>query len=91
LSAKAILQENKALKARESVRQLCESAGLKATTQLLNDLALLPADAAKRTVQQLAVAAKAAKPRSSSPVLESKQEKAGGVPEGETLFNWLQN
>lgn len=93
LSAKAILQENKRLKAREAVRQLCESAGLKATTQLLADLALLPADAAKRTINQLSIAAKAAKPKSSSPVLESKQkETANGIPDGgDDLFNWIQN
>lgn len=91
LTARKLLQENKALKAREAVRALCESAGLKATGQLLADLALLPRDAAQRTVNQLALAAKAAKPRSSSPVLEGKQDKAGGVPEGDNLFNWLQN
>lgn len=93
LSAKAILQENKQLKAREAVRQLCESAGLKATSQLLADLALLPVDAAKRTISQLSIAAKAAKPKSSSPVLESKQrETAGGIPDGgDDLFNWIQN
>lgn len=91
LSAKKLLQENKALKAREAVRALCESAGLKATTQLLADLALLPKDAAQRTINQLALAGKAGKPRSASPVLESKKENAGGIPEGDGLFNWLQN
>lgn len=91
LSTKKLLQENKALKAREAVRALCESAGLKATTQLLADLAMLPKDAAQRTVNQLALAGKAAKPRSASPVLEGKKENAGGIPEGDGLFNWLQN
>lgn len=91
VSARKLLQENKALKAREAVRALCESAGLKATGQLLADLAMLPKDAAQRTVNQLALAAKSAKPRSSSPVLESKQDKAAGIPDSDTLFNWLQN
>ena len=91
VSARKLLQENKALKAREAVRALCESAGLKANSQLLADLALLPRDAAQRTVNQLALAAKAGKPRSSSPVLESKQDKAAGIPDSDTLFNWLQN
>lgn len=91
LTARKLLQENKALKAREAVRALCESAGLKATGQLLADLALLPKDAAQRTVNQLALAAKSAKPRSASPVLESKQDKAAGIPDSDTLFNWLQN
>ena len=93
LSAKAILQENKQLKAREVVRQLCEGAGLKITAQLVSDLSLLPTDAAKRTISQLAIAAKSSKPRSSSPVLESRQQApAGGIPEGgDDLFNWIQN
>lgn len=93
LNAKAILQENKQLKAREVVRQLCESAGLKITAQLVSDLSLLPTDAAKRTVSQLAIAAKSSKPRSSSPVLESRQQApAGGIPDGgDDLFNWIQN
>jgi len=81
-----LAKENRELKARESARALCESAGLKADAALLNDLAAMPKDAAKRTVQRLAE--KANKPKSGYTVTESR---TGGIPEGEALFNWLAN
>lgn len=82
--------ENRALRARERVRELCESAGLTPDKALLSDLASLPPDAAKRTVQRLALAGKSTKPRSTGYAIpESKAP--NGIPAGEALFNWLAN
>jgi len=83
---KKIAQENQALKAREQARALCEAAGIKADSQLLADLAVMPKDAAKRTVQRLA--GKANKPKSGYTITESR---AGGIPDGDALFTWLAN
>ena len=91
-TARKLLQENRALKARDAVRNLCESAGVKVSSQLLADLALLPREAAQRTINQLALSAKASKPRSYGPMLEGKTANTGGVPDvSDNLFNWLQN
>lgn len=81
-----LARENRQLKAREHARTLCESAGVRADADLLNDLAAMPHDAAKRTVQRLSQ--KTNKPRSGYAITESR---AGGIPEGDALFNWLAN
>jgi len=81
--------ENRALRARERVRELCESAGVAPDKALLADLANLPHDAAKRTVQRLSLASKATKPRSAGYAIP--EAKTPGIPDGEALFNWLAN
>lgn len=85
-----LAHENRELRARERVRELCESAGLTPDKTLLSDLANLPRDAARRTVQRLASAGKSTKPRSTGYAIpESKAP--NGIPAGEALFNWLAN
>lgn len=84
-----LVEENKKLRSRERLRKFCESAGLKADRVLLEDLSSMAIDAAQRTIQRLALAQKATKPRSGSAFTESKGN--DGIPSGDALFNWLAN
>jgi hypothetical protein len=72
----------------EEVRELCESVGLPVSKALISDLLRIPADIVERHAKRLAIAAKAAKPRSGVPVVESAGEK---IPSGLSLGNFLTN
>ncbi len=79
------------LKAKDKIRDLCESNNVKFEEELVTDLRHLEESAMERQIRRIASANLAAKPKCppvSAPLQESKGSK---IPEGESLFRWLQN
>lgn len=74
---------------RSHVRRVAKAAGVKLTEAALNDLLLLPSDAAVRQIKRIALAQRAARPRSAGYVPANLAE--GKLPSGESLFKWLRN
>lgn len=71
------------------IRELCESVGLNATKELVEDLTRIPADIVERHAKALALAHKASKPRTGiHQVTESVNDK---IPTGLSLGNFLTN
>jgi len=86
--------EARQTKAIRNARKLCEAVGLKASRDLLQDLASMPRETAARQVQRLALAQKARAPRSGSYMTEGRTNGATdntGIPTGPALFTWLAN
>lgn len=81
-------EEVRSIKKEAFIRRLCESEGLPATKQLIEDFKPLKKTAILRHAKRLALAHKATKPRSGVPVTEAKQAR---IPAGQDLYNWLQN
>lgn len=80
-------------KAIRNARKLCEAVGLKASKDLLRDLASMPRETAARQVQRLALAQKSKAPRSGSYMTEGRTGATdnSGIPTGAALFTWLAN
>jgi hypothetical protein len=79
------------LKAKDKIRDLCEASGVKFEESLVEDLSSLEESAMERQIKRIAAAYVAAKPKcppASAPLQESK---GSSIPEGESLFRWLQN
>ena len=79
------------LKAKDKIRDLCEASGVKFEESLVEDLSSLEESAMERQIRRIAAANVAAKPKcppASAPLQESK---GSNIPEGESLFRWLQN
>lgn len=76
-------------KAKDRIRELCESSGIKYEDQLVEDLSSLTADAAARQIKRLAIRSEKPKCSTPRPLQESKGET--GVPGNDSLFRWLQN
>ena len=87
--------EGRQTKAIRNARKLCEAVGLKASRDLLQDLASMPRETAARQVQRLALAQKARAPRSGSYMTEGRTTTgatdSAGIPTGPALFTWLAN
>ena len=87
--------EARQTKAIRNARKLCEAVGLKASRDLLQDLASMPRETAARQVQRLALAQKARAPRSGSYMTEGRTgtgtTDSNGIPTGPALFTWLAN
>jgi len=81
-------EEVRSIKKEAFIRRLCESEGLPATKQLIEDFKPLKKTAILRHAKRLALAHRATKPRSGVPVTEAKQAR---IPAGQDLYNWLQN
>jgi hypothetical protein len=84
-------EELKYLRAKDNIRNLCEQAGIKFEDSLVEDLSGLSASSLERQIKRIAASEKAAKPKCppvSAPLQESK---GSGIPEGDSLFRWLQN
>ena len=84
-------EELKYLRAKDNIRNLCEQAGIKFEDSLVEDLSGLSASSLDRQIKRIAASEKAAKPKCppvSAPLQESK---GSGIPEGDSLFRWLQN
>lgn len=71
------------------VRELCESIGLPATKELVEDLVRIPSDIVERHAKKLALAHKASKPRTGMQVVESVVDNK--IPAGLSLGNFLTN
>lgn len=79
------------LKAKDKIRDLCEASGVKFEESLVEDFSSLCESAMERQIKRIAAANAAAKPKcppASAPLQESK---GSSIPEGESLFRWLQN
>lgn len=74
---------------RAHVRRVAKAAGVRLTEAALNDLLLLPSDAAARQVRRIALAQRASRPRSAGYLPANLAE--GKLPAGESLFKWLRN
>jgi hypothetical protein len=71
------------------IRELCESVGLPASKELVDDLVRIPADIVERHAKKLALAHKASKPRTGVPMTESAVDNK--IPAGLSLGNFLTN
>lgn len=79
------------LKAKDKIRDLCESSNVKFDESLVSDLRNLEESALERQIKRIAASNMAAKPKcppTSAPLQEGKMSK---IPEGDSLFRWLQN
>ena len=72
----------------KKIRELCESVSLGASKDLVEDLMSMPSEVAIRHAKRLAIAYKAAKPKSGLPTLEGAEAK---FPSGLELGAYLSN
>lgn len=86
---KTVHDELSFYKAKDRIRELCESSGIKYEDQLVEDLSSLTADAAARQIKRLAIRSEKPKCSTPRPLQESKGET--GIPGNDSIFRWLQN
>jgi hypothetical protein len=84
-------EELKYLRAKDNIRNLCEQAGIKFEDSLVEDLSSLSASSLERQIKRIAASEKAAKPKCPPINAPLQESKGSGIPEGDSLFRWLQN
>ena len=84
-------EELEYLRAKDNIRNLCEQAGIKFEDSLVEDLSSLSASSLERQIKRIAASEKAAKPKCPPINAPLQESKGSGIPEGDSLFRWLQN
>ena len=84
-------EELEYLRAKDNIRNLCEQAGIKFENSLVEDLSSLSASSLERQIKRIAASEKAAKPKCPPINAPLQESKGSGIPEGDSLFRWLQN
>ena len=84
-------EELEYLRAKDNIRNLCEQSGIKFEDSLVEDLSSLSASSLERQIKRIAASEKAAKPKCPPINAPLQESKGSGIPEGDSLFRWLQN